>query len=203
MTLLTQAFLAAFSGTAIEFFETVVIAYAVLRAGHVRESIGAVVIGHALMFALAAAFFPVYRALPMDGLTLLAALLLTAMGLHWTQKSARRMLRRERPGWATDPLGKVHVAEAGAMGFSFLVFAVMLKSSLIEAAEILVVVIPVGAASQAWGQVILGVSAGIAVVGAVALALHGQLRKIPEVKLKLAAGVLLTGLGVSWLVELA
>ncbi|BES70446.1 hypothetical protein RE428_14640 [Marinobacter nanhaiticus D15-8W] len=99
-------------------------------------------------------------------------------------------------------MGKVNVAEATTYGFSFLVFAVMLKSSLIEAAEILVVVVPVGAASQAWSQVILGVSTGIAVVSLAALVLHGQLRKIPEVKLKLAAGLLLGALGVSWLVEL-
>ncbi|ENO13090.1 hypothetical protein J057_16870 [Marinobacter nanhaiticus D15-8W] len=199
---MTQPFLAAFSGTAVEFFETIVIAYAVLRAGHAREALGAVVLGHAVMFMLATAFFPLYRVLPMDGLTLLAALLLTAMGLHWTQKSLRRMARQERPRWATDPMGKVNVAEATTYGFSFLVFAVMLKSSLIEAAEILVVVVPVGAASQAWSQVILGVSTGIAVVSLAALVLHGQLRKIPEVKLKLAAGLLLGALGVSWLVEL-
>jgi len=76
------------------------------------------------------------------------------------------------------------------------------KSSVVEAAEILLVVFPVPAASNAWAEVLLGVAAGITAVLIVGAALHGQLKKVPEVKLKLVVGLVLTVLGLSWLLEL-
>jgi uncharacterized membrane protein len=199
-----QPFLAAFSGTAVEFFETAVIAYAIVRAGHPREAITAVVVGHVLVFALAVPLVPLRGVLPLFWLRAGAAALLTAMGLHWTLKSWRRMRAQQRPRWAEDPLGKLHITTAAltAQGFSGFVFVVMLKSSIIEAIEILIVVFPIAAATSAWSAVLSGVAAGIVAVLLLAMLLHGQLKKIPEVKLKLLTGLLLTTIGVLWLVEL-
>jgi len=203
---MTQAFIAAFTGTAIEFFETLVIAYAIVRAGYAREAWSAVVLGHALVFAFAVVLFPLRDALPLQWLRLVAALLLTAMGLHWTQKSLRRLLAGRRPRWAQDPLGKLSIAPAAGGGaaapFSWWVFIVMAKSSLVEAGEILIVVFPIAAATAAIGPVIAGVVAGIAAVCLPALLLHRRLHSVPEVKLKLAVGLLLSALGLSWLFEL-
>lgn len=203
---MAQAFLASFSGTAVEFFETAVIAYAIVRAGYPREAILAVILGHVLVFALAVLLLPLQGLLPVFWLRLAAGLMLTAMGLHWTIKSLRRLRAQQRPRWAEDPLGKVNVVPAAAgaaAAFSPFVFLVMMKSSVVEAVEILVVVFPVAAATAGWGQVVLGVAAGIALVSLLAFALHGQLRKVPEVKLKLATGLLLLALGLAWLAELA
>lgn len=198
---MVEPFVAAFTGTTVEFMETAAIAYAVVRAGYPREALSALVIGHALVFAAGALLFPVHGWVPVVWLRLIAATLLTSMGLYWSFKSLKRMLQDRRPRWAEDPLGKVHVTPAvgGAVVFSPWVFFVMGKSSVVEAAEILLVVIPVAAATAAWTQVVLGVAAGITVVSVAALALHGQLKKIPEVKLKLAIGLVLTALGLSWL----
>ncbi|MEC5397734.1 hypothetical protein [Uliginosibacterium sp. H1] len=202
---MTPAFIASFTGTAVEFFETVAIAYAIVRAGYPREALSAVVIGHVLVFILAAFLFPLHDVVPVFWLRLVAALLLTGMGLHWTQKSLRRLWAHKRPRWAEDPLGKLQVTPndgvAAAGGFSLFVFFVMGKSAVVEAAEILLVIFPVAAATAAWGQVILGVAAGIVVVSVLAFLLHGQLKKVPEVKLKLVVGVVLLALGLSWLYE--
>lgn len=204
-----QPFVAAFSGTAVEFFETVAIAYAIIRAGYPREALAAVVLGHLAVFVLALFLAPLYTALPLWWMRLAAGLLLTAMGLHWTQKSLRRLWAGRRPRWAEDPLGKLkvqpiaaEVGPAGAVAFSGFVFLVMLKSSVVEAGEILLVVFPVAAAHAAWTPVLLGVAAGIAVVTLIAIALHGQLKKVSEVKLKLVIGLLLTALGTLWLVQM-
>ena len=204
-----HAFAAAFTGTAVEFFETAVIAYALARAGYVREALCALVLGHVLVFALAVLLVPMQGALPVTGLRLAAALMLTAMGLHWTQKSLRRWRANSRPRWAEDPLGAVRIAPpasdaaGSAVAFSAAVFAVMLKSSAIEAVEILIVVFPVAAATSAWGPVLLGVAGGILAVALGTWLLHGQLRRVPEVLLKLWTGVLLLALGLWWLIELA
>lgn len=197
-------FLAAFAGTAVEYFETVVIAYAVLRAGYPREAIGAVAFGHAAVFALAALLLPWQAGLALDWLRLPAALLLTATGLYWTQKSLRRLWSGRRPRWAEDPLGKIALEPAAArVRFSPWVFLVMAKSAAIEAGEILVLVLPLAAATHAWPQIALGVAAAMVTVTLAAWLLHGRLRQIPEVKLKLGAGLVLTALGLSWLFEAA
>jgi uncharacterized membrane protein len=198
-----HAFLAAFTGTAVEFFETAVIAYAIARAGYVREALSALILGHLLVFALAVLLVPVHGALPLTWLRLAAALMLTAMGLHWTQKSLRRWLAHQRPRWAEDPLSAVPLPAAASAAFSLVVFVVMLKSAVIEAVEILIVVFPVAAATSAWGPVLLGVACGIVAVAIGALLMHGQLERVPEVLLKLWTGVLLLALGLWWLVELA
>jgi uncharacterized membrane protein len=201
---MVQPFLASFTGTTVEFFETAVIAYAIARAGFPREAISALVLGHVAVFALAVLLVPLQGVLPIFWLRLIAAVLLISMGLQWSLKSFRRLRAHERPRWAEDPLGEMNVVPVASSreDFSLFVFAVMAKSSVVEAGEILLVVFPIAAATAAWPQVLLGVAAGIIAVLAVSLALHGQLKKVPEVKIKLATGVLLTVLGVSWLVEL-
>ena len=199
-----QAFIASFTGTAVEFFETAAIAYAIVRAGHPREALSALVLGHALVFGLAIFLVPLQEVFPIFWMRLAACVLLTSMGLHWSIKSLRRMRNRQRPQWVDDPLGKVGVAPAvvATTAFSPLVFFVMGKSSIVEASEILLVVFPIAAANSAWSAVIWGVVAGISAVSLATWMLHGQLKKIPEVKLKLVIGVILIALGVSWLVEL-
>lgn len=200
-----QPFIAALTGTSVEFFETVVIAYAIIRAGHPREAISAVIIGHLLVF-IAAFFFllPAHTAIPVDWLRLIAALLLTAMGLYWAFKSAKRQVLNQRPRWVSNPLGKVGITAESLvpLAFSPFVFLVMAKSAVIEATEILLVVFPVAAISGDWPAVLGGAFTGIAIVTLLAILLHKRLQSIPEVKLKLAIGLLLAGIGISWLLEI-
>lgn len=196
----------AFVGTAVEFFETAVIAYAVVRAGYPREAISAVILGHLLVFGLAVLMLPFGEWLPVTPLRWAAALLLVGMGAHWTRKSLRRLRANQRPRWASDPLAVANIEPAttdARAAFSLVAFAAMLKGSLIEGGEILLVAFPLGAATGAWEQVLVGVLCGIAAVCALALYLHRRLRDVPEVKVKLAAGLMLLGLGCLWVVELA
>lgn len=199
-----QPFIASFTGTAVEFFETAAIAYAIIRAGYPREALSALVVGHALVFALAVFLVPFQAAFPIFWLRLVAALLLTSMGLYWSLKSLKRMRAQQRPRWVEDPLGKVGITPAigAATPFSVFVFFVMGKSSVLEACEILLVVFPIAAATATWSTVIWGVVAGILVVLFSMWILHGQLKKVPEVKLKLGIGLVLCAIGVSWLIEL-
>ncbi len=59
-----QPFIASFGGTAVEFFETVVVAYAIVRAGYPREAIAAVIAGHLVVFFAAFFLYPVHTAVP-------------------------------------------------------------------------------------------------------------------------------------------
>lgn len=200
---MTQPFLGAFMGTSVEFFETSAIAYALVAAGHRREAISATIAGHAIIVIAAIFLWPLRAMLPITWLHLLAASLLTLTGVYWTAKSVKRLLSGRRPDWVTDPLGRAggDVLRA-TTGFSIFVFVVMLKSSIVEAAEILLVVFPIAASTGARTQIAAGVATGIATVAVVPFVLHGQLKKVPEVKLKLATGILLAAIGISWLHEL-
>lgn len=199
-----QPFIASFAGTAVEFLETMAIAYAIIRAGYPREALSALVLGHALVFALAVFLVPLQEVLPIFWLRLMAAVLLTAMGLHWSIKSLKRIRAHQRPRWVEDPLGGLRItpSTSATTAFSWFVFLVMAKSSVIEACEILIVIFPIAAANAAWGPVLFGAVSAIAAVAIITVTLHGQLKKIPEVKLKLIIGLLLTALGVFWLAEL-
>src|SRR5262245_25876840 len=120
-----RTFLTSFTGTAVEFFETVVIAYAILRAGFPREAISATVIGHILVFAAAVFLWPLQHLIPIFWFRLVAAALLTVTGLYWTAKSTKRLLQQRRPRWVDDPLGKVGLSETmPSATFSMLAFFV-------------------------------------------------------------------------------
>lgn len=198
-----QPFLAALLGTSVEYFETVAIAYAIIRAGYPREAISATAVGHALVFVAAIFIWPVHELVPVFWFRLVAASMLTLMGLYWTAKSIRRLMAGQRPRWVDDPLGKVGVSSAPHVAlFSLLVFFIMLKSSVIEAFEILLVVFPIAASQSTWTPVLAGAASGIVGVTVMAVILHGQLKKVPEVRLKLITGMVLALIGGSWLIEL-
>ncbi|MDB5972561.1 MAG: hypothetical protein JWQ90_5011 [Hydrocarboniphaga sp.] len=199
-----EPLVAAFSATSVEFLETLVIAYAIGRAGYPREAITAIVVGHLLVAVAAIFLYPLHQHLPLIWLRSAAVVLLIATGSYWTWKSWRRLRSGTRPRWVDDPLGKVGVqAEPSPVAaFSFVVFLVMAKTSMVEAAEIAVFVLPIAVADKAWRPAIAGCVSGIVAVCLLAVLLHRQLRRIPEVRLKLLAGLVLTTMGLIWLVEL-
>jgi uncharacterized membrane protein len=200
---MNQPFVAAFSGSAIEVLETVAIAYALILAGFAREAIYASILGIAVVCVAGLLLWPVHALLPVHWMRLGAGLLLTGMGIHWAQRSLRRVIEHQRPGWVADPLGRFTLASdrPSPTGFSTLVFVAMMKSAIVEGFEVLIVAFPIAAATGAWGQVMAGAAAGLAVVLLVATALHGQLKQVPEVYIKLAIGLLLAVLGATFLVE--
>ena len=158
---------------------------------------------HVLVFIAAIFIWPVHELVPVFWFRFVAAFMLTLMGLYWTVKSIRRLMAGQRPRWVDDPLGKVGVSSAPHVAlFSLLVFFIMLKSSVIEAFEILLVVFPLAASQSTWTPVLAGAASGIVGVTVLAVILHGQLKKVPEVRLKLITGVVLALIGGSWLIEL-
>jgi uncharacterized membrane protein len=200
---MNPAFVTSFSGTAVEVLETVAIAYALILAGFAREAISASIVGIALVCMAGLMLWPMHGLLPVHWLRLGAGLLLTGMGIQWTQKSLRKVIAHKRAGWVADPLGRFSLAsdQAPPTGFSKAVFVTMMNSAIVEGLEVMVVAFPIAAATGDWGQVAAGVATGLTVVLLVAMALHGQLKKVPEVYLKLMIGILLVVIGIAFLVE--
>lgn len=77
----------------------------------------------------------------------------------------------------------------------------MTKSSALEALEVAIVVVMLGLASGTWSEALLGTALALLLTVGVVAVLHGHLLKVPEVLLKLGAGVMLMAFGTFWLGE--
>lgn len=195
-------FVTALSGASVEFFETAAISYAVARSGYPREAIWGTVLGVGGVTIAAALLGTGLQLIPLHLLQILIGLVMLWFGWGWYKKSILRRAKHRRAGWISDPLEAegIHL-ESQHQRFSWVNFIVMFKSAALETLEVALVVLPLGLASGAWTE---GLAAtGIAFLLTIALValLHGYLVKVPEVLLKLGAGILLLSYGTFWLGE--
>ena len=195
--------LAAGGSASLEFLETAAIAYAIARSGFRREAITGCIVGLLVVTIVAIALGTNVQFIPLHWLQMVTGSILLWFGWGWVKKSVMRQATGRRAGWITeDPLTSEGISlDSSYQGFSRLNFLVMAKSAALEAFEVAVIVITLGLASDAWYEA-LGAT-GIALIGAIILvaALHSYLIKVPDVFIKLGAGVLLCALGTFWLVE--
>src|SRR3546814_3152410 len=105
--------------------------------------------------------------------------------------------------WVEQPLAKIGVGAESSGRFSPFVLLVMTKSSAVEALEVLIVVAPVALAARAWPAALGGILLAITLVSILAVLLHGRLKAVPEVRLKLATGLALLIIGLLWTIELS
>jgi uncharacterized membrane protein len=196
-------FLASTTGAGIELLEIVVIAYAIARSGYFWEAILGTVAGGAIVAVISAFLGTGLQIIPIFLLQGVIGLGLLIFGLRWMRKSVKRIsvgYRKhqgnvdwlEEEGITLDQEGK---------GFSQLNFWIMAKSTVLEMLEIGLVVISLGLASGAWQSTFWGVGLAVLLSGLTVILLHGYLAKVPEVLIKLGAGILLTSFGTFWLGE--
>ncbi|PSB16224.1 hypothetical protein C7B61_05185 [filamentous cyanobacterium CCP1] len=198
-------FLTALSSASIEFLETAAIAYAIARSGYGREAIWGSITGLSLVAVAAIGLGAGLQSIPLHWLQLFIGMVLLWFGWGWITKSIRRQVQGKRAGWIdSDPLTaegiSLETSEA-QHSFSRLNFLIMTKSAALEALEVALIVITLGLASGNWTEAIgATVLALLGSLGLVVL-LHPYLVKLPEVLIKLGAGVLLCALGTFWLGE--
>ncbi len=195
-------FLTALGCASVEFFETAAIAYAIARSGYPREAIWGTVSGLAVVGILSAILGASLQIIPLHLLQIFIGLLLLWFGWGWYKKSILRQAKHRRAGWVTDPLESegIHL-ENQHQRFSRFNFIVMFKSAALEALEVALVVLPLSLASGSWTEGLIATGLALLLtVGLVAM-LHGYLVKVPEVLLKLGAGILLLSYGTFWLGE--
>lgn len=195
-------FVGALSGASVEFFETAAIAYAIARSGYQREATLGTIAGLALVALAAATLGTQLQLIPLHFLQIVIGLVLLWFGWGWVKKSVLRLASHKRAGWITDPLSSEGIVlEAQQRGFSRLNFLIMVKSAALEAFEVAIVVTTLGLASKAWSEALWGAGLALVLTVAIVAVLHGHLLKVPEVLIKLTAGVLLMAFGTFWLGE--
>lgn len=196
-------FLAALGSTSVEFFEVVAIAYAVGSSGYVREAVWGVIVGLIAVLSVAIALGNGLQFLPLQPLQILIGGLLLWFGWGWVQKSVRRLATGRRAGWIDDDVLEKEgiVLEQESVGFSKLNFLIMTKSVALEALEIVVIVMTLGLATSAWYEAIAATGLALLLSLVMVVFLHQYLVKLPEVLIKLGAGIMLSAMGTFWLGE--
>lgn len=201
-TMNTGVFVTVLSGAGVEFFETAAIAYAVARSGYAREAIWGTVSGVGIVAVSAALVGTGLKLIPLHLLQIAIGLVLLWFGWGWYKKSILRQASHRRAGWITDPLEAegIHL-ESRNRRFSHVNFIVMFKSAALETLEVALVVLPLGLASGAWAEALSATGIALLFTLLLVAVLHGYLVKVPEVLLKLGAGILLLSYGTFWLGE--
>ncbi|WP_298208006.1 hypothetical protein [Ferrimicrobium sp.] len=80
-------------------------------------------------------------------------------------------------------------------------FVIAFKGVLLEGLEVAVIVISLGSSAHALGQASLAALAAVIVVMALGVVLARALTEVPENKLKMMVGVMLTSFGMFWMAE--
>jgi uncharacterized membrane protein len=128
---------------------------------------------------------------PLRYLRLGAGLVLVFFGWKWTKKSIIRQAGGKRAGWIQNPLkGRNLETENTTSRFSYINFAVMTKCAALETFEVALIVITIGLSSRAWFEALSGATLALALT-VLLVVLHGRLQRLPDVFMKLGAGLML------------
>jgi len=189
-------------GTGVEFLEIVAIAYTFGRSGYVREAIWGTVAGLVTISVCAALLGPALRLIPLRPVQIFAGIILLYFGWKWVRKSVIRQAAGKRADWIDDPVHGQQLASAEHnLKFDYGTFVVMFKSTALETFEVALIVTTLALGAKAWRESILGAFTALFITIGTVLLLHGHLRKVPDVMLKLGAGILLITFGTFWFGE--
>jgi len=195
--------IAAGSSSSLEFLEIATIAYAIAQSGYRREAILGCIVGITTIAIAAILMGTSLQVIPLHWFQLITGAILLWFGWGWVKKSVQRQATGRRAGWLDeDPLAAEGIAlDSQKQGFSTLNFLVMAKSAALEAIEIAIIIITLGLASNAWYEALGATGLALVISILIILVLHSYLLKVPDVSIKLGAGLLLSALGTFWLGE--
>ncbi|MBV9998450.1 MAG: hypothetical protein JO015_04965 [Verrucomicrobia bacterium] len=195
-------FFGALMGAGVEFLEVVAIAYAVARSGFPREALRGTVAAVVLVGLLALLLGPRLALFPIRWVQCLAGSALLYFGGKWIPKSVLRLARGKRAGWIEHPLkGKKLESLGNSRRFNHLNFIIMMKGAAVEVFEAVLIVMSIALGSKAWLEAISGAFCAAGVAVTIVLLLHGYLVRLPDVLLKLGAGILFASFGTFWLIK--
>jgi uncharacterized membrane protein len=199
------AALAAFLATLVEAVEALTV---ILAVGAVREWRGALSGSAAALIvlgAIVAALGPALAAIPLQALQLAIGSLVVLFGLRWLRKAILRAagilpLHDEAAAFEKEQrrLGGLAAAER----WDKLAFATAFHITMLEGAEVVFIVLGIGARSTALLRAAsIGALCALAVVVMAGAAIHRPLASVPENQLKFAVGILLSAFGTFWFGE--
>jgi Ca2+/H+ antiporter, TMEM165/GDT1 family len=202
MSFNSGVFIGATVSSGIEFLEIVAIAYALSSTGYRREALFGSVAGILGVSLAGALLGPELMLFPLRWLQVAAGIVLVYFGWKWTRKSVVRQAAGKRAGWIDNPLKNRSLeTDRTKPGFSYLNFVVMTKCAALETFEVALIVITIGLSSRAWVEALSGAWIALVITVGLVISLHGYLQRLPDVFIKLGAGLMLLTLGTFWFFE--
>ena len=179
----------AFGGSLVEFVEAaIIVVAAAATAGWAPALYGTLAATGILVVATGGLGFALLQ-LPIAVLRGVIGALLLLFGVKWLTKATYRLGTR----W--------HHASVEEPGDPRLAFATAFNGVLLEGAEVVFIVLALGATGKALGSAVIGAVVAVAVVIAGTVVARGPLSRIPDVVLKFIVGIMLTSFGTLWLGE--
>ena len=198
--------LASFLGSLVECVEalTVVLAVGSVRGWRVALS-GAATAVAVLATAVWLLGTPLAH-VPIRWVQIAFGALLLVFGLRWLRKAILRaagvLALRDEQAAFTRNVAAMREAAPVASSWDKAAFATAFNITMVEGAEVVFIVVAVGAGSRAaLQQASAGALVALLLVVALGVALHKPLSRVPENTLKFAVGVLLSAFGTFWLGE--
>ncbi|HVA07182.1 MAG TPA: hypothetical protein VNG12_10625 [Acidimicrobiales bacterium] len=197
--------LAVFGASAVEMVEalTIVVASGVSRGWRsALEGAASALLVLAVLVGVVGV--PLVRYIPIDTLRVVVGALLLVLGLSWLRKailrsSGHKPLHDEDKIYAETVRslqdGRQRSARDGVG------FAVAFKGVFLEGAEVVLIVISLGASQHRLGLAAGAAGAAALIVAGVGVVLSRQLSEVPENTIKTAVGIMLSSFGVFWVGE--
>jgi Ca2+/H+ antiporter, TMEM165/GDT1 family len=192
----------AFLGSLVEAVEAITIVLAVAAARGWRPSLLGAGGGLVLLALIVLAFGPVLNRVPLHLIQFAIGLLLLLFGMRWLRKAILRAagiipLHDEIQAFASETAALRERARDDAR-FDWFAGVASFKAVVLEGAEVVFIVIAVGAGGRLLVPAGLAALAACLLVVAIGFAVQRPLTRVPENTLKFAVGILLSAFGVFW-----
>ena len=200
MTGLWAVLITTFLASAVEAIEMVTIVVGVGATCGWRSTIIGAASGFGVLAVIVVILGAALSVVPVGPLRLVIGALLLVFGLQWFRKGVMRVAARGLAGiGGSDPHADAELWSGPGMDWTawFLAF----KGVVLEGLEVAIIVVSFGAGANQLGGAVVGGVGAIVVVGAVGVALHNTVRRVPRSFLQLVVGILLTTFGTFWSLE--
>jgi uncharacterized membrane protein len=197
--------LAAFLASLVEAVEAMTIILAVGAIRGWRDALLGCLAAILVLAAIVAALGPALTVIPLSALQVVIGGLLLLFGLRWLRKAVLRAagvtpLHDEAAAFQAERQRLQGLALASV--WDRVAFATSFQITMLEGAEVVFIVLGVGAGSAARLQAgSLGAVAALLLVIILGAAVHRPLAQIPANKLKFLVGLLLSAFGTFWFGE--
>ena len=197
--------LAAFLASTVEFVEALTVILAVGSVRGWRDTLAGAGAALAVLLVIISVLGSALTQIPLASMQLVVGTLLLLFGMRWLRKAVLRSagiipLHDETAAYAKQT--RTMQAHGTVQGWDSIAFGAAFQITLLEGAEVVFIVIAVGAGGA--GLLLpagLAAVAALLVVALLGIALHRPLAMVPENGLKFAVGVLLSAFGSFWVGE--
>ncbi len=194
---------AAFLGAMVEVVEafTIVLAVSIVRGW--RPALLGTLAGVAALALMVVVLGPALSLIPLRALQFVVGILLLLFGLRWLRKAILRAigliaLHDEEAAFVASTRELAAQEQRRSNSLDWIAGLAAFKAVLLEGAEVVFIVIAVGAGDGMLWPAAFGAAAAAVLVLALGALAHKPLSRVPENALKFAVGVMLSAFGLFW-----